>query len=174
MIRRIQPAAQPSHKELYALAVMTKRGSTGRQKTLSGSLNATIGYDRVTIALEAPLQPIPPQKPLRIGENRYGRHLITIDSHALPGAAQVALTSTTLYVRSPQKGDRIEPAGMTGSKKLQDLFTDARIDRYNRAYWPVIVDSHTHIVWVPGLAISRTATPHSAETQTYYVTHEVI
>ena len=37
-----------------------------------------------------------------------------------------------LYIRSKQNGDRIHPLGMTGSKKLQDIFTDKKIAKHQR------------------------------------------
>jgi len=45
---------------------------------------------------------------------------------------------------------------MKGSKKLHDLFVDAKIPRWERHSIPVIADGEK-IVWVPGLAISEFA-----------------
>lgn len=57
-------------------------------------------------------------------------------------------------LRSWQAGDRIEPLGMSGSKKLQDVFTDALVPASKRHTWPVLVVGST-VVWVPGLVRSR-------------------
>lgn len=57
-------------------------------------------------------------------------------------------------VRTPQPGDRMNPYGMTGSKKLQDIFTDLKISKVRRAVWPV-VECGGEILWVPGYRIAR-------------------
>ncbi len=69
-----------------------------------------------------------------------------------------------LTVRSRLPGDRMQPLGMEGEKKLQDLMVDARLPRALRASWPVVVSSG-HIVWVPGIRMAGWArvTPETAE-----------
>ena len=59
-----------------------------------------------------------------------------------------------LTVRTWHAGDRIEPLGMSGSKKLQDVFTDALVPAPLRRTWPVLVIEDT-VIWVPGLARSK-------------------
>jgi tRNA(Ile)-lysidine synthase len=61
-----------------------------------------------------------------------------------------------LVVRNWRPGDRVTPTGMTGSKKLQDLFVDAKIPRGERRRWPVVSRGGV-IVWVPGLALAAGA-----------------
>lgn len=55
-----------------------------------------------------------------------------------------------LYARSRKPGDRFQPLGMSGSKKLQDLFVDAKIPRELRSRIPCIIDGKG-IVAVIGL-----------------------
>lgn len=57
-------------------------------------------------------------------------------------------------LRSWQSGDRIEPLGMSGSKKLQDLFTDSLVPAPRRRTWPILTVG-SKVIWVPGLARSR-------------------
>ncbi len=45
-----------------------------------------------------------------------------------------------LEVRSWMSGDRMRPAGLGGSKKVQDIFTDRKISAEERATYPIIVD----------------------------------
>ena len=59
-----------------------------------------------------------------------------------------------LQVRPWRFGDRIEPLGMSGSKSLQDVFTDALVPASRRQSWPVLVVGEK-IIWVPGLVRSR-------------------
>jgi tRNA(Ile)-lysidine synthase len=64
------------------------------------------------------------------------------------------LDHLSLNLRAWRSGDRIEPLGMTGSKSLQDVFTDALVPASRRRSWPVLVVEET-VVWVPGLVRSR-------------------
>ena len=57
-------------------------------------------------------------------------------------------------VRTPRPGDRMEPYGMEGSRKLQDIFTDQKIPQAQRAHWPV-VECGGEIIWIPGYRIAR-------------------
>ncbi len=56
-----------------------------------------------------------------------------------------------LRVRTWNDGDRYVPMGAPGSRKLQDLFTDRRIDRGERRTLPVVCLNDNTIVWCPGL-----------------------
>jgi len=49
----------------------------------------------------------------------------------------------------------MEPRGMRGSKKLQDLFVDARLPARDRRRVPVVTDDSGRIVWVAGLRLAR-------------------
>ena len=57
-----------------------------------------------------------------------------------------------LTVRSVREGDRFSPLGMSGHRKLSDLFIDAKVDRPLRDEIPIVL-CHDKIVWVVGLAI---------------------
>lgn len=59
-----------------------------------------------------------------------------------------------LKLRTWRSGDRIEPLGMTGSKSLQDVFTDGLVPASRRRSWPVLVVEDA-VIWVPGLVRSR-------------------
>ena len=60
-----------------------------------------------------------------------------------------------LFVRNRRPGDSFRPLGLKGRKKLQDLFVDNKIDRFEREITPVIVDAGGRIVWVAGQALSE-------------------
>jgi tRNA(Ile)-lysidine synthase len=65
-----------------------------------------------------------------------------LDADALGGA---------LEVRPWRAGDRMRPAGLGGSRTLQDLFTDRKVPRETRSRIPVVV-AHGEIACVPGVA----------------------
>jgi len=54
-----------------------------------------------------------------------------------------------ITVRGYEPGDRIQPLGMEGSRKLQDIFTDQKIPRAQRPSIPVVV-CRGEIIWLPG------------------------
>jgi len=59
-----------------------------------------------------------------------------------------------LEVRSWRSGDRFHPLGLKGSKKLQDLFVDAKVPRERRKQVPIVTDQKG-ILWVSGLRIDE-------------------
>jgi len=67
-----------------------------------------------------------------------------------------SLIARQLLVRSWLPGDRIAPPGMSGHRKLQDLFVDRKVPEAQRHQIPIIEDGD-QIVWVPGIATSRAA-----------------
>lgn len=62
----------------------------------------------------------------------------------------------TLHLRPWRSGDRINPEGMSGSKLVSDLLTDAKIPHAVRKSIHVIADDEG-ILWVCGLRSSRRA-----------------
>jgi tRNA(Ile)-lysidine synthase len=78
------------------------------------------------------------------------------DVEASPGETGEAVLSATqlgteLTVRAWRDGDRMRPAGLGGTKSLQDLFTDRKVPRALRRTLPV-VEARGEIVWVAGVA----------------------
>jgi len=74
-----------------------------------------------------------------------------------PWEASVSLAKVAgreVTVRAAKPGDRMEPYGMEGSKKLQDIFTDLKIPKAQREDWPV-VECGGEIIWLPGYRIAR-------------------
>lgn len=60
-----------------------------------------------------------------------------------------------LRVRNRQNGDRMTLKGMTGSKKVKDIFIDSKIPLNKRDDWPVVTDHHGNVLWLPGLKKSN-------------------
>ena len=59
-----------------------------------------------------------------------------------------------IVVRAWREGDRIRPLGMSGTKTLQDLFTDRKVPRSLRHQLPVVT-SRDRVAWVAGVAVSE-------------------
>ena len=63
------------------------------------------------------------------------------------------LSGKSLAVRGRRQGDRMAPYGIGGTRKLQDIFTDAKEPEAERDSYPVIVCGE-EIVWLPGYRIA--------------------
>ena len=64
------------------------------------------------------------------------------------------LTGGELVVRSRRDGDRFQPLGMEGSKKLQDFMVDAKIPRSWRDQVPLVCAGEW-VIWVVGWRIDH-------------------
>ena len=56
-----------------------------------------------------------------------------------------------LYLRPRKPGDRFQPLGLNGSKKVKDLLISAKIPRHERWAYPLLVDGNDRILGVMGL-----------------------
>ncbi|MCD6379392.1 tRNA lysidine(34) synthetase TilS [bacterium] len=56
-----------------------------------------------------------------------------------------------IKIRGRKPGDRINPFGMKGRKKLSDIMIDKKVPLYKRDQIPIIEDKKG-IIWVPGVA----------------------
>jgi tRNA(Ile)-lysidine synthase len=120
---------------------------------LGGGLRAVAEYGtlRFTRARE---ETVPDPAELTVpGRVRFGDWEVEA---RLGGGGDVAVTGlgSTATVRAWREGDRMRPAGLGGSKTLQDLFTDRKVPRALRRSLPV-VESGGEIVWVAGVAVDE-------------------
>ncbi len=69
------------------------------------------------------------------------------------GMAVVVRALPGFVVRSRRPGDVIRLRA--GRRKLQDLFVDAGVPRWEREARPVVTDADDRVVWVPGLGVSE-------------------
>lgn len=61
-----------------------------------------------------------------------------------------------LRLRNSRPGDCFQPLGMTGHKKLKNLFIDRKVPRYRRRKLPLLLVGE-EILWIPGYARSDLA-----------------
>ena len=73
------------------------------------------------------------------------------------------LTKFPLRVRSRLNGDRMRVKGLSGSKKVKDIFINEKIPIAERAVWPIVEDGESRIIWIPGIKKSDHSNP-SGET----------
>ena len=60
-----------------------------------------------------------------------------------------------LAVRNRRPGDRFQPFGLDGQKKLQDFLVDRKVARAERDRVPLVVDENDRILWVAGHEIDE-------------------
>ena len=60
-----------------------------------------------------------------------------------------------LAVRNRRPGDKFQPVGVAGRKKLQDYFVDRKVASGKRDEVPIVVDRSDRIVWVAGYGIDE-------------------
>ncbi len=65
-----------------------------------------------------------------------------------------ALVRAALYLRFWRAGDRFSPLGMTGEKKVQDIFVDEKVPREHRARIPLL-ECRKRLVWIPGYRVAK-------------------
>ena len=81
------------------------------------------------------------------------------DAHpSLPFTATLRrdVLGDSIIIRARQPGDRFQPSGMSGTKKLQDFFTDAKVPRNQRDSIPLLV-CQRGIAWVAGHRVANWA-----------------
>jgi len=85
--------------------------------------------------------------------------------HRLEARIDYDTIAEPLYVRNRRPGDRFQPLGLGGTKKLQDLFVDEKIPREERDEIPLLCDREG-ILWVVGWRLSERArvTPRTRTT----------
>lgn len=62
-----------------------------------------------------------------------------------------------LVVRHWRAGDRIQPFGMRGHRKLQDVFVDRKVPRDERPLVPLVCAHDGTVLWVAGHILSERA-----------------
>lgn len=149
-------AGAPSLSRVDAERVLALGGRGGTTSLeVGGGVRAVAEYGLVRFTREG--EPAAPEPVILAvpGEARFGDW----DVAARMGErGEVVLDASSLgpvvTVRAWRDGDRIRPAGLGGSKSLQDLFTDQKVPRELRRSLPV-VEAGGEIAWVAGVAVSE-------------------
>jgi tRNA(Ile)-lysidine synthase len=154
VLRRLAEQAAPralSRREADEILALDDRGT--KALDLGGGLRAVAEYGtlRFTRAAEAAVpDPVELTVPGRV---RFGDWEVEA-SVGGAGDVSVAGLGPAATVRAWREGDRMRPAGLGGTKTLQDLFTDRKVPRALRRTLPVI-EAHGDIVWVAGVAVDE-------------------
>ena len=148
------------------------RGRAGRSMDLPGGLVFSVGYRTSTVAPAGldtcPLPRLVGETDVEVpGETAVGGWRVIADVESgkrevqadeMCAAISSRAATSGLRVRTRHPGDRFQPLGMAGTKKLQDFMVDCRIDRLWRDRIPLVVGD-LGIVWVVGWRLAEWARP---------------
>ena len=140
-----------SREELTRLLAVGNQGTVSLD--LGGGLRAVAEYGTLRFSRAADAEPPAPVELAVPGRARFGDWELEA---RLGGPGDVAVTDLgpAVTVRAWRDGDRMRPAGLGGTKSLQDLFTDRKVPRALRRTLPV-VEANGEIVWVAGVAVDE-------------------
>ncbi|TXK78253.1 tRNA lysidine(34) synthetase TilS [Paenibacillus sp. N3.4] len=88
---------------------------------------------------------------------KMGKEISASSSTATEVFLDLDQLSLPLAVRSRRLGDRFEPYGLNGSKKVKDMFIDAKMPLSRRDVIPMLVDASGRILWIAGFRRSKHA-----------------
>jgi tRNA(Ile)-lysidine synthase len=151
-----------SRAEADAILALGSGGGT-RSIDLGDALRAVSEYGTLRFTRAGDAAPPEPVELPVPGRARFGDW----ELEARPGGAGDVEVSAdalgpALQVRSWRDGDRMRPVGLGGSKTLQDLFTDRKVPRTERASWPV-VEAGGKIACVPAVAVGEGFRPDGGQ-----------
>jgi tRNA(Ile)-lysidine synthase len=184
---------------LIAMTELAQGGAAGRTLDLPGGVRFERGYDEVgltrTDGVPSPFPELPKEHTLTIPETtgdglivEAGPWRITMRVTAADGEQTAWATAasdgywTSLdraavgdvgVVRSWRPGDRIQPSGMQGHKKIQDLFTDDKVPRHWRDKIPLLVCDRG-VAWVVGYRTAEWAKVKSGGNPTLWIRFDSI
>jgi tRNA(Ile)-lysidine synthetase-like protein len=153
-----------SSRHVEAIDSLLRVGRTGDSVDLPRSLRARRTREGVVVEAPRPPEALPEEAVvLELGkETRWGALYLSLSASKPPGAGPAvevdAEAAEGIIVRRRRPGDRLQPAGMEGTKKLQDLLVDAQVPREERDAIPIF-ESRRGIAWVGGLRLAEWARP---------------
>jgi tRNA(Ile)-lysidine synthase len=164
-IGRAAASTRPTSDRHVRAVVGLAKGPSGTELNLPRGLRVEAQGPAIVLSTQREdVSSLLPDSPVRLalpGETTFGRW--HFESEILEGSvadvpaadrmvAHLAADSlgSELTIRRRQPGDRFQPLGLRGTKKLQDFFVDARVPRAMRDAVPLVC-SERGIVWVAGL-----------------------
>jgi tRNA(Ile)-lysidine synthetase-like protein len=143
-----------SRRHLEAMLKLTGPGRGGRGVDLPGRLRFRIVGGLMQVVSERPVTPQTPGLEVKTCAGCDDRDA----AHLRPGL------QLRVGFRTP--GLRMRPLGGRGTRKLQDLFVDARVPREDRDGWPLVF-AGDRLAWVPGVAVDADLAGRQGEMSTH-------
>jgi tRNA(Ile)-lysidine synthetase-like protein len=130
-----------SRRHLAAMLKLTEPGRGGRGIDLPGALRFRIVGGHMEVVASQPSTP----RPSRLEVRRC--------AGCDDGRAAHLHVGLNVHVGFRRPGLKMRPLGGRGTRKLQDLFVDARVPREERDGWPLVFAGE-RLAWVPGVAVA--------------------
>ncbi len=165
------PSCAIDFKSVERVRVLAEQKAGSRAVALQADFRVVRRYGRLSVeaglsahepfrcGLNVPGETLLPEQGLRVVVARAPE--IVREAGNAPGSLPAAASISSrvvgrrrLYLRSTQPGDRIQPYGMKGSRKLQDIFVDAKVPADQRGTIPVL-ECGDKIAWIPGYRIAH-------------------
>jgi tRNA(Ile)-lysidine synthase len=118
-------------------------GQTGKKMIVKGQ-TFLIEYESIAVGMEQKEVELP-KKRITVKGIKWGKWKIK------------SKYGQTLYVRQWQEGDKFQPKGMKGTKKIRKFFIDKKIPQSERKQIPIIVNSKNDIMAVGDLRVAKGA-----------------
>ena len=168
------PDRHQTLESVHVTAILSAvHGGVGQSVELPAGVVLEIGYENATLSrgsnpIEFRYLPIDDEKPLNVPGSVALNTEATLTAvlaeppKGTPFASDsvafldLKATGQSLTVRNWIEGDRFQPLGMTGEKKLSDFFIDAKVPRDWRRRIPLVL-LENRIVWVAGYRIAEWA-----------------
>lgn len=156
-------------EHLYALAAVMTGGEPHKALKLPGGLRAERSYRFLTLTTRPAAAPaafshqfasLPAQAVIAEIGKRLLFTLVPVcrgvppDRRPWVACLDAGKAVMPLTIRSVRPGDAMHPLGMEGRKKVQDIFTDAKVPRDERRRIPLVWFGD-ELAWIGGMRISH-------------------
>ncbi len=161
--------ARISFRHLEAIDGLLVSGRPHRRLSLPGDVAVTRSYGNLAFAATDGPAPAGPFEMLLDGPGSYplpGGGVLSVEVAKPPSDWSAVSIDTAWFdsgsapfpwlVRTFRPGDRIVPFGMTGSKKVKELFIENKIPLRERRSIPLVF-SDGRLIWVCGMRVGESA-----------------
>lgn len=124
---------------------LLKNGTTGKEQQFGKEMTVRIQYGEAVLSqknqeIETVILELQQKSLKRLPKQLKEKPILYFDADRIPRGL--------LNVRSWKAGDRFQPSGMVGTKKIQDHFVDLKIPQEQRPYIPILTNRAGEIVAV--------------------------
>jgi tRNA(Ile)-lysidine synthetase-like protein len=139
-VRAGGPEPGLSRAHIEAMRRLARPGPGGRGVDLPGGLRFRIVGDLMQVV------------PSRLRPHEAARLDVRACAGCADGYAAHLRPGLHLRLGFRRPGLRMRPVGGRGTRKVQDIFVDARVPREERDEWPLVFAGE-RLAWIPGIAI---------------------
>lgn len=164
-----------AYRHLRAIDDLMLSGSPNGRLHLPGGLTAIRSYETIRFAPDRRIEAALPYEFIISGTGQYdlphgGRVVVAAVDGTEAGASRLRLTVSLgafpfpWTIRTFRPGDRLVPSGMTGHKKVKDLFIDLKVPSSIRSSLPLFYSGST-LFWVAGVRAAAQPIPVSEDSE---------